>query len=326
MKDKRHLLKISAIMSYIFIAVELVYYLFFNKLDDKVITEIFLLIIALFFALNIHKESHKSILDIKKSKAMVVISSIYLFIEFIIPGILGFVFLSSIGNKKKKELPQSINYEKSTLTYIMSIISILVFLLVMFVLPNFDVFNKIPLLFTYLFMFILIVVLNFKYYYNDAKLFFKNLKKYIPFVLKRYLIMFITYACVGAIIVLINNGQQAQNQQLLNKMFLKLPILTAILSCLYAPIVEEGIFRLELGKLINNKTVFVVISGLVFGLLHVVNVYTKPLDLLYALVYGVMGINLAKAYFDSKNIFVSISMHFIQNTISICIMSLLLFR
>ena len=136
--------------------------------------------------------------------------------------------------------------------------------------------------------------------------------------------MLITYMSVALFVSIFNKGEVSLNQQGLNNMFLKMPFLTFVLSCIYAPIVEESVFRLDLHKLIKNKWLFIITSGLLFGVLHVVNSYTKPSDLLYSLVYATMGINLAFAYYDSKNIFVSTMVHFIQNTVSTILMVFLL--
>jgi len=121
---------------------------------------------------------------------------------------------------------------------------------------------------------------------------------------------------VGIPIVLLNNGNTSSNQEALNVMFKKVPMFTLILSTLYAPFVEENIFRLSISKLFNNKTLFIIISGFLFGTLHIIDKFTSFYDLLYIFQYSALGICLAKAYSDSKNIFVSISMHFIQNFIA----------
>ena len=80
---------------------------------------------------------------------------------------------------------------------------------------------------------------------------------------------------------------------------------------------------MTLSKFFDNKTVFIVISGLLFGSLHVIDKFETLTDLLYIFQYSALGICLAKAYTDSKNIFVSMSMHFMQNFLA-AVMVLLL--
>lgn len=57
------------------------------------------------------------------------------------------------------------------------------------------------------------------------------------------------------------------NQEAINK----LPIrLTFIMCILYAPVVEETIYRYCLKEIVYNKFLFVICSGLLFGMAHVV--------------------------------------------------------
>ncbi|HIU40089.1 MAG TPA: CPBP family intramembrane metalloprotease [Candidatus Aphodocola excrementigallinarum] len=313
MKDKRFLLKIAGLIEIVYVLVMVFYYLFFNKFSDEVLAYLFMLIIGLFFGIVLFKESKRSIDELKQNKAKVVISSIWLFLEPVIPGILGFIFLSTLSDKKKSNLPVIKEDKKSVLTYVKSIILIVAFIIIMFVLPNFSFFSKIPTYLIYIFIFLLVLILNFKELKKDFIIFIKNIKVYFPFIIKRYLIMLGVMIIVALPIVYLNNGATSSNQTLINDMFVKIPFLTFLLSVIYAPIVEESIFRLSIKKFFNNKIAFVLVSGILFGTLHMIDKFTSFYDLLYIFQYSALGICLALAYYDSKNIFVSMSMHFIQN-------------
>ncbi len=65
------------------------------------------------------------------------------------------------------------------------------------------------------------------------------------------------------------------NQELLEQIFRCAPILTALTGAICAPIVEELIFRGAIKRVIKNKKVFIIVSGLTFGLLHVLR-YISP--------------------------------------------------
>ena len=54
---------------------------------------------------------------------------------------------------------------------------------------------------------------------------------------------------------------------------------------------------------------------LLFGLAHVVGTYSGLLDLLYIIPYGILGGIFMYIYTDSENIFTTITLHFIHNTI-----------
>lgn len=312
MKDKRWLLKTASFLQLAYAIISAIYYLTSNKPKDEVFANLFFSFLNLIIAFLIFNESKKDIETLRKNKSIMVFCSIWALIYSIIPGILGLVFISSISEKKNKVLPKN-EYEKDKHLAVKSIFLIIFFIIIMFVLPLFEVFNKIPVYLVYIVIFALALTLNFGRLKNDLLLFFKNIKTYFPFVIKRYVIMLGVMIIVALPIVALNKGEVSSNQQLLNTMFKKVPLISLLLSTIYAPFVEENIFRLSLSNLIKNRSLFIIISGFLFGILHMIDKFTSLYDLLYIFQYAALGVCLAKAYSDSNNIFVSISMHFIQN-------------
>lgn len=323
MKDKRIYLKIACLIEAIYVVLMSIYYIFFTKFSDEVIANLFFLLIGLFFVGVLYKESKKDIKYLKENKSKVLVSGIWLFLDPIAPGIFCFLFLSSISDKKKIALP-SITFKKTTKNdVIKTVITILGFILIMFVLPSFKFFSNISPYFIYVFIFLGVIFLYYKELKESLKIFITNIKKYIPFIIKRYFIMLGLMIVVAVPIVLLNNGAVSSNQEAINVMFKEVPIITLLISCLYAPFAEEVIFRLSLSKLINNKKVFIAVSGLLFGLLHVIDKFTSFYDFLYIFQYTSLGMCLAKAYKDTNNIFVPISMHFMQNFLAAMLILLL---
>lgn len=323
MRDKRIYLKIASIIELIYVLIMSIYYIFFTKFSDEVIASLFLLFIGLFFGIILYKESRKELKYLKENKYKIAIAGIWLFFEPIVPGVFCFMFLRSLKAKNKLELPQ-IKEEKITKKdVIKSVSTILIFVFIMFILPLFSFYKTISSYTLYAVIFAVIIIL----YYDELKksfLVFKtNIKKYVPFIFKRYLIMLGLMVLVAFPIVLINKGEVSSNQQAINIMFGKVPLITFILTTLYAPFAEESIFRLCISKLIHNKKVFIIASGFLFGLLHMVDKFSSFYDLLYVFQYAALGICLAKAYKDSNNIFVPMSMHFIQNFVASILVLLL---
>ena len=76
---------------------------------------------------------------------------------------------------------------------------------------------------------------------------------------------------------------------------------------------EELVFRMGFKKIFKNKYLFILISGLVFGGLHVIGNINTPYDYLFLLPYCLPGIILAYVYYISDNIFASLGIHFIHN-------------
>lgn len=109
----------------------------------------------------------------------------------------------------------------------------------------------------------------------------------------------------------------SENQEVVNSFASSAPILMLLTSSITTPIVEEGIFRLGIGNAIKNKYLFIVVSGLVFGLLHI---FPTDLSLPYALItsipYVSIGMTLAYIYKKEDNIYHSILQHGINNFIS----------
>ena len=95
------------------------------------------------------------------------------------------------------------------------------------------------------------------------------------------------------------------------------PVMMFISTSLLAPFVEEGIFRLGLRSVIKEKYLFIAISGLVFGFMHI---FPTELPLYVALiqsiVYVAMGICLAYMYTETDNIWITIIIHALNNFLS----------
>ena len=97
----------------------------------------------------------------------------------------------------------------------------------------------------------------------------------------------------------------------------------AISTSLFAPIYEEFLFRLGFRKVLGNNMLFVIISGVLFGLLHIFPLddgVSLTLGIFQSISYVSMGIFLAYVYKKYNNIFYSIGIHFLNNFISILTM------
>lgn len=322
MKEKRNLLKIASLLEIIYVIINAIYYLLSNKQNEEIMANLFFSFMNLIIAFLLFKESKKETNFLKKNKMIIIFCSIWLLMDSIIPGILGLLFINSIPDKKNNSLPEN-EYLNKKGDVLNSIFLIFLFIIIMFILPLFNFSKHIPVYFIYIVIFLLVIALNFKRLKNDLKLFVGNFKLYLPFIIKRYFIMLGVMVIVALPIAFLNKGEVSSNQQMLNNMFQKLPLVSLVLSTVYAPFVEENIFRLSLSRIIKNKSLFIIISGFLFGTLHMIDKFTSVWDLLYIFQYSALGICLAKAYVDSKNIFVSISMHFIQNFLAAMLILLL---
>lgn len=109
----------------------------------------------------------------------------------------------------------------------------------------------------------------------------------------------------------------SENQEAINLYTTSAPIIMLLTTSITTPIVEEGIFRLGISKVIKNKNLFIIISGLFFGFLHI---FPTELELTYALIssipYVTMGFVLAYIYKKEDNIYYPMILHGLNNFIS----------
>ena len=119
----------------------------------------------------------------------------------------------------------------------------------------------------------------------------------------------------NALIIYLTGSKGANNEILVQKMIKALPFFMFIDAGFLAPFNEELIFRKAVRKFIDNKWLYVLMSGLIFGGLHIIGTYHTPTDLLFIIPYGALGSMFALAYYETKTIYSTIFMHMIHNSI-----------
>lgn len=146
--------------------------------------------------------------------------------------------------------------------------------------------------------------------------FYENRDKYFKKYFKYWFLILVLMAFSNGIITLINKAEISNNQEAINDMFKRLPIYTYILSVFLAPIIEELVFRFCFMKIFNNKYLYVILSGVIFGLFHIIGSFESAYDFLFLVPYSIPGLIFAYILYDSKNIFNTIWLHFVHNGIS----------
>lgn len=105
------------------------------------------------------------------------------------------------------------------------------------------------------------------------------------------------------------------NQDTINSLLFQYKILGSLVAGLLLPVVEEFVFRYSFDTICQNKWVFLIVSSLVFGFVHVIGVS--------AVIYIYIGIILAFIYLKTnKNILASSLAHSINNILSIIMLFL----
>ena len=164
--------------------------------------------------------------------------------------------------------------------------------------------------------FILAIILFFAYK-NDIKTEFKKFRTTLSNNLDiglRY--WFFGVAAMMAFNVIINiifKSGTAGNEQAVQSMIGSLPWIMLINAGFLAPWNEEIVFRKSLKDVFTNKWLFALVSGLLFGLAHVLGNTQVWSDWLFILPYGSLGVAFALAYYDSDTMFTPITFHMIHN-------------
>ena len=152
----------------------------------------------------------------------------------------------------------------------------------------------------------------------------KNHKKYFSKYFKYWLYALIIMAGSNIIIGFINGGAIAGNEETVRQTFTKAPVYMFISAVFFAPLLEELTFRQGFRNIFSNDKVFIFMSGLIFGGLHVVGNINSPVDLLYLIPYCTPGFIFAYIMAKTDNVFVSMGLHFLHNGSMISLQILLM--
>lgn len=160
---------------------------------------------------------------------------------------------------------------------------------------------------------------------TDFKNFKKDYKKNLDIGFKYYFIGFLVMA-VSNIILSFLTGGIAENEAL-NREYLKLyPLYSVVAMVFVGPLVEEIVFRLGFRKCFNKWLQYAIFSGLLFGSLHVYTAYEGMKfaeilknwhEMLYVVPYGALGFAFAKAFYETDNIWTTMTMHVLHNAFTV---------
>ena len=167
---------------------------------------------------------------------------------------------------------------------------------------------------------LVLVIILFLIYRKELIKEFKKFKNHfvedVDVGIKSWFIGLIIIFICNAILIHFTSGQ-SKNEQLVQEMISALPWVMLIDAGILGPFIEEIIFRKAIRDVIENKYIFIVISGLVFGLMHVITSFDSLGTFLFFIPYTALGIAFAYAYQKTNTIFTSIFVHMMHNTILI---------
>ncbi len=166
---------------------------------------------------------------------------------------------------------------------------------------------------------ILIIVAYHKTLIKDFKNFFSDFLNNIETSFKYWFAGFCIMIVSNLIITVIMQGGMATNEEQVRTLIGAAPLYMLFDVAIYAPFTEELIFRKGFRDIFKNKWIYILASGITFGSLHVLSSLTSISALLYLIPYCSLGIAFAYSYYKTNNIFSTISMHMLHNTLAITI-------
>ena len=172
------------------------------------------------------------------------------------------------------------------------------------------------------------MILIFIFYKKDLIKDFKDLKnnfsKISNLIIKYYFVGLFLMIVSNILISIFFKTATANNEETIREYLKLYPIYMIFSISLYAPFVEELIFRkaikdcfLPYKESNITKYLYAITSGLIFSSMHVVGTTSNLIDYIYIIPYLSLGIAFALLYHKSNNIFSTIIIHCIHNTVTL---------
>jgi len=173
---------------------------------------------------------------------------------------------------------------------------------------------------TYSLMFIGLALVYHKRLIKDLKEFKKD---YLKIALKNWLIGF-CFMWMFNIVLNMIVGNIAANETANRNLLVEYPISNIISMVFLGPIIEEITFRASFKNAFKKWSTFALVTGLIFGLAHTFSTVLEGnlIELLFILPYGALGFYLAKAFYETDNIYTSFFAHMFHN--ALCVIIILL--
>lgn len=169
--------------------------------------------------------------------------------------------------------------------------------------------------------FIILVALAFIFkdvLFKDLIDFIKNKDLYFKKYFK-YWFVILAGMFVSNIIAMLFTDGIAQNQENVISFLKEMPLYMYFSAVIFAPIAEELVFRQGFRQIILNDKIFILLSGLSFGAIHILTSDGIISQLPFLPAYTIPGFVFAYLLVKSKNIFVPISLHFVHNGVLVSI-------
>lgn len=156
----------------------------------------------------------------------------------------------------------------------------------------------------------------------DSLRFFKNdLANNLKILARNFAFLWIFNILSNIVILFVLGERSPENQLSVEQGIASVPLLYGILVMVFAPIVEELVFRGVLYQQFRSKKSFlkaVLISTLLFASIHVIPAFLQSFDfteLVFIIQYAGLSFFMIRSFEETSSIWGSIFIHFINNAI-----------
>ena len=167
---------------------------------------------------------------------------------------------------------------------------------------------------------IVMIILNKERLKKDYPDFNKNYKKYLKIGIKYWFtgLIFMMLSNILINVYITNNiaANEASNRSTLESY----PIYAILAISLIGPLAEELTFRCNFKDLFHHRSTFVLFTSLIFASAHVLTSLTSITDLIYLIPYMSLSLALGFAFYDTDNIYTTITIHTMHNTLATIIL------
>ena len=202
-----------------------------------------------------------------------------------------------------------------TYSYLFQYIPIYLFHIDLALLKGNNVLSVLFSTFSSLIVFIFLLFIYRKDLIQELKVFLKKPLEHINDGIPFWIIGLIIMYASNILLSVVFHSSGANNENAVQAMIAAYPVIMGIDVCILAPFNEELVFRKTFYDVFQKKYIFIFISFLVFGYVHVSSMASTFVDWLYIIPYGALGAAFAAAYSKTNTVFTSMCMHVVHNTV-----------
>ena len=169
---------------------------------------------------------------------------------------------------------------------------------------------------------VILILISRKKFIQNFKDFLKKNITYFKRNAKYWGLSLLGMMICNLLISLIFKTTTSANDETVRTLFNSYPIYIFLSAVIIAPFTEELVFRQSIRYLIKNNVLFIIVSGLVFGFMHILSSMSTLADILYIIPYSIPGFAFAYMLTKEDNVMVPISFHLIHNGLSMALLIL----